>query len=343
MKYLVGLSGGVDSACGAYLLREQGHEVIGAAVRMHEYTDLRGAEAVAEALGIPFVVLDARERFQRRVVEPFMDAYLRAETPNPCVFCNPAVKFGALCDYAAAQGLDRVSTGHYCRILRKNGRSYVRRAADAGKDQSYVLWGLTQEQLALLEMPLASLTKSAIRVLAERLRLPCAAAPESQEICFIPDHDYAAFIEARRGRLPEGNFIDAQGNVLGRHRGILHYTIGQRKGLGIALGRPMFVSAISAADNTVTLSDAGGEYRSSLTATGLVFQKMEPCASGTFRAAVKIRYAAAPAPCTVRISDGRAEALFDEPVRAVTPGQSAVFYDGEDILLGGLIDGIQQK
>jgi len=339
MNILVGMSGGIDSTCAAYLLKQQGHHVEGAAVKMHEYTDLDGACRAAEALGIPLHILDWRQTFQQAVVEPFMEEYIAGRTPNPCVFCNPAVKFQSLCAFAEEKGFDRISTGHYCAVGQENGRYFLRRAADLRKDQSYVLWGLTQRQLALLHLPLAGREKESLRALAAELNFPCADQPESQEICFIPDHDYAAFIEARRGKLPEGNFVDAAGNIVGRHKGILHYTVGQRKGLGLSLGRPVFISAINPAANTITVADAGGEYAPSMTVGALNFQKLPPESTGEIRARVKVRYSAQPAACTLKLSGQRAEAVFDAPVRAVTPGQSAVFYamESEDILAGGII------
>lgn len=342
MKILLGMSGGLDSTYAAYLMREQGWEVEGAVLQMHDYTEIEDARASAQAVGIPFHVIDCRERFARCVQEPFIDEYLCGRTPNPCILCNRDVKFAALYEYAMSHGFDRIGTGHYSRIVCEDGRYAVHCADDAKKDQSYVLWRLTQEQLAVIHTPLASLCKDDIRQKAEALGFSAAHKKESQEICFIPDHDYAAYITARRGNAPEGDFVDRNGKIVGRHRGILHYTVGQRKHLGIALGEPVYVSAIDPETNRVYLAQAGGEYTDSMEVSALNFQRLDPeHLPDTIDAAVRIRYSSPMIPAHVTFrseADGVcASVRFDAPVRAVTPGQSAVFYADGTILFGGFI------
>ncbi len=338
MKILLGLSGGLDSTYAAHVLREQGHEVVGASVIMHEYTDVTSAKESAEAVGVPHITLDAREAFKERVIARFLADYTAGRTPNPCVECNPAVKFAALCDYAEENGFDAVSTGHYASVLRENGRCFIRRADDGSKDQSYVLWRLTQKQLSMLYLPLAGMKKSDIREKASALGYKAADAKESQEICFIPDDDYVGYIERALGKtFPEGDFLDENGAIIGRHKGLIRYTVGQRKGLG-AFGQPMFVSRLDPEDNTVTLVPAGGEFASSMTVNELNFGKLPPMAEGTLDATVKVRYSAKPVPCRIEFAEDRATVAFLAPVRAVTPGQSAVFYEGSDLLFGGIIE-----
>ncbi|MDD6799155.1 MAG: tRNA 2-thiouridine(34) synthase MnmA [Firmicutes bacterium] len=337
MNVLIGLSGGLDSTYAAYRLKNEGHSVTGASVVMHDYTDTGAAEKAAQEVGIPFVKIDMRGTFEKEVIDPFCRAYINAYTPNPCVMCNPAVKFAALYDYAQKHNFDRIATGHYARIGCENGRFFISTADDDSRDQSYVLWGLSQEQLSMLFFPLSSMKKTDIRADAERLGLSAAEAKESREICFIPSNNYAEYIEKRMNTsFPPGDFIDDSGKKVGEHKGIIHYTIGQRKGLGLAMNGHVFVTDIDPVSNTVTVSRAGNEYSDRAMLCGLRFQKLAP-ANETYRAEVKIRYAARPVPAEVTIQNDSAEVLFTEPVRAVTPGQSAVFYDGGDLLFGGII------
>ena len=337
MKIILGLSGGLDSTYAAHVLKEQGHEVLGASVIMHEYTDVTSAIEAAEAVGIPHVTIDAREAFRQRVVARFLTDYTAGRTPNPCVECNPAVKFEALCRYAEENGYDAVSTGHYASVLSENGRYFLRQADDGSKDQSYVLWRLTQKQLSRLYLPLAGMKKSDIREKASALGYKAAEAKESQEICFIPDDDYVGYIRRATGKtFPEGDFLDESGKVIGRHKGLIRYTVGQRKGLG-AFGQPMFVSRLDPEKNTVTLVPAGGEFASSMTVSELNFGKLPPMTDGGLSATVKVRYSAKPVPCRIVFMGDTASVTFEAPVRAVTPGQSAVFYEGGDVLFGGII------
>ena len=344
-KLLVGMSGGLDSTYAAYYLKENGFSVEGACLRMTEETDTAEARRAAEQVGISLHILDAREEFSRFVQTPFAESYARGETPNPCVECNRHVKIELLCRFAREHGFDHVSTGHYASVLRDDasGRYFVRRGTDHRKDQSYMLWRLTQEQLSMLVTPLWDMEKADIRAEAARLGFTSANAKESQDICFLPDGDYIPFVESRLGTFPPGDFIDETGRAVGRHAGIIRYTVGQRKGLGIALGHPVFVTRIDPVRNTVHLAPSGMEYADTAAVRDPVFQKLPPetLRAGT-RLRVKIRYAAQPAEAEVLTFAGdRLTVRFAEPQRAVTPGQSAVFYgegkDAEDILLGGTI------
>lgn len=339
MRILVGLSGGLDSTYAAYLLKKAGHDVVGASVLMHDFTDTSCAEKSAADVGIPYIKINCKERFEKYVVENFINEYSCGRTPNPCVECNPYVKFHALCSYAENNGFDKVSTGHYSSVIYENGRYFISRASFDGKDQSYVLWKLSQKQLSMLYLPLSELCKNQIRDNALSLGFESAKAPESQENCFIPDNDYVSFIKSRTMQsFPEGDFIDKNGKIIGKHKGILNYTVGQRKGLGVAFGEPMFVSSINAEKNTVILVRSGEEFFGSMTVSQLNFQKLSPKENYEMTAQVKVRYSAKPTPCKLYFEKNSLKVLFDSPIRAVTPGQSAVFYDGNDILLGGIID-----
>ncbi len=337
-KILLGMSGGLDSTYSVVALREQGYEVIGAVLKMSDETDLSAAQTAARELDVPLHTVDCTERFREIVIGDFLHEYAAARTPNPCVICNRYVKIEMLCELARELGISRVATGHYADIGRsEDGRFYIRAAADVRKDQSYVLWRLTQEQLSMLAFPLSSREKREVRDLASELSLPNADAKESQEICFIADDDYVAYVENALGKFPEGDFVDGDGKIVGRHRGIIHYTIGQRKGLGLSMGRPVFVSAIDPEQGTVTVSDEEKIFTTRLVCDTLNFQRLGPMRSGSIRAAGKIRYGARAISATVCFDGDRAEVFFDTPVRAVTPGQSAVFYDGEGVLFGGII------
>ena len=340
MHYLVGISGGLDSTLAAASLLENGHQVSGAVLRFSEHTDLTAARLAAAELGIDLHEIDCEQRFDRIVKDYFATSYALGRTPNPCVVCNRHVKIPLLCDLATTLGCDRVITGHYAEILHlENGRYAVKCGDDRKKDQSYMLWGLSQEHLALLEFPLAHDKKDDLRQKAVEKHLSAAASKESMDICFLPDGNYADFVQARKGQSAPGNFIDKDGRVLGRHNGIVHYTVGQRKGLGIALGQPAFVSRIDPVANTVTLVFAGDEYSSEMKLGHLNFQSIAPCddlACDNWK--VKIRYAAQPVPASVKIEGDVATVRFPTPVRAITPGQSAVFYDENDtIVFGGFI------
>lgn len=327
-KVVLGLSGGVDSAVAAALLKKE-YDVTGLYLDIGAETGEDDARAVAEALGIAFRVRDIRRELEEKVCVPFAASYLRGETPNPCIMCNPSVKFAALLDEAEVLAADYIATGHYARV--KNGRVYK---GQPSNDQSYMLCRLTQAQRELLLLPLGDFEKSEVRALAQKLGLAVAQKPDSMEICFIPDDDYAAFIEARGDFPPEGNFVDEMGKILGRHRGIHRYTLGQRRGLGISAERRIFVSAIRPDTNEIVLSDGAGLFVNSLRAGNLVMHCDTP---RQFRCAVKVRHSKAEHPATVTLCGDSAAVCFDAPVRAPTAGQSAVFYDGDCVIGTGLI------
>ena len=343
MKILLGMSGGVDSSYAAEILKRNGLDVEGAVLVMHGETDTEGAQEAAKKTGIPLHVIDCRAEFEREVADYFVREYASGRTPNPCTVCNRAVKFHKLCEYATENGFDKIATGHYADIGCENGRFFIKKGADEKKDQSYMLWSLTQNQLSMLHLPLSSLTKAEIKTKAAELGVQAAGKPESQDICFLPNGSYVDFVRSRFGDkyadvAKEGDFIDHDGNVLGRHAGIINYTVGQRRGLGIALGKRMFVSAIDPEKNTVTLMPDGGSYSRKARISSLNYQKMNaPTDVGvTVNADIKVRYAAKPVPAKVTFSGDTAEIEFAEPIRAITPGQSAVAYDGDDVLFGGI-------
>jgi len=341
MHYLVGISGGLDSTLAAANLLDAGHTVTGAVLQFSDNTDLAAAERAAEELGIPLHKIDCRAEFKKIVKHYFAQSYAKGHTPNPCVVCNRYLKIKLLCDLAEEFGCDKIITGHYADIVyTENGRYAVSQSENRKKDQSYMLWGLTQKQLSLLEFPLAHADKQNLRQKAAERNFSSATAKESMDICFLPGGNYADFVESIVGKSTPGNFVDRNGKVLGRHKGIIHYTVGQRKGLGIALGQPAFVSKIDPVKNTVTLVFAGEEYANRMTVEELVFQSLpETDCFESDTLFVKIRYAAEPVPCKVKITGSVATVLFASPARAVTPGQSAVFYDKDGVIaFGGFIE-----
>ena len=336
MNVLIGMSGGIDSTYAAYLLKSHGHYVEAAALKMSEHTDIEAAAESAENLNIKLNVIDCTNIFDTYIIQNFINEYSAGRTPNPCVMCNRYVKIQSLYEYAVNNGFDKIATGHYAFIKNNNGRYYAERAADIKKDQSYVLWQLTQRQLEYFITPLAALTKDHIRNEAKNLRFKAAEKAESQEICFIPDKNYAGYIEKIKGVYLSGNFVDKNGKIIGRHKGIIHYTVGQRKGLGISSDNPLYITKIDPAENTIVLDEHGSEYGDYLEAQDLSFQYLPPDTE-SFIAEVKIRYAAAPVPADVIIKNNIAAVRLKSPVRAITPGQSAVFYSGDKLLCGGII------
>ena len=337
------MSGGIDSTFAAHRLMSLGHEVAGAVIDMHEYSDMSAAKNAADALGIPLYIINCRKRFEERVIENFISEYRCGRTPNPCVVCNSEVKFECLLDFALENAFDAIATGHYARICRfgsgEEVRYYLSDSRDAKKDQTYMLWRLSQRVLSHLALPLSDFTKEDVRAEVRSLGLVSLDRADSQEICFIPDNDHGAFIRERIGELPEGDFVDKEGRILGRHKGIVNYTVGQRKGLGIALGARAFICDINPETNRITLSTEVGES-SAFSVSGVVFSGICPRAfPAEYRLLVKHRYQAARTMATVVFyDDGRADVYLDSPVKSVTPGQSAVFYLDDTLAAGGFID-----
>lgn len=351
-KLLMAMSGGVDSAVAALLLKDK-YDLTGITMSLWSENGLlpdstecipdkniEDAKAVAKILGFPHVSLSLGESFRRCVVDRFISDYRNGATPNPCVECNRQIKFGKLFEVADEMGIPYLATGHYARIVRTDdGKYLLKQAADSSKDQSYFLWSIKKERLPFIIFPLGEMTKPMIRNMAAEHGLPVASRSDSQDICFIPDGDYAAFIQRYDGQgFCEGNFVDKDGNILGRHQGIEHYTIGQRKGLGIALGIPMFVGGKNVADNTVTLCSDSELYSDTLTARSINLLTEHTLDQPT-RLNVKIRYRHTPATATVqRIDEDRISVHFDIPQRAIAKGQSAVLYDSDTVVGGGIIE-----
>ncbi len=337
MRILVGMSGGVDSTYAALRLLQEGHAVEGAVVLMHEHTEIGEAQSAADSLGIPLHIIDARARFNNIVVTNFVDEYRRARTPNPCIICNSEVKFRELLDYALSSGFDMIATGHYAEVVKTEYGYAVKRAADSKKDQTYMLWRLPQDVLSHLVFPLSKLSKDFIRRDSAEHGIFAANKRDSQEICFIPSGDHADYILQHSGPVPHGSFIDRSGTCIGEHNGIIGYTVGQRKGLGISLGARAFITHINADTNEITV-DTEPALTSHVIIENPVYSGMSREAlSEEKRLSVKLRYQAPPVPCTVTLQGDGIHITLDSPARSVTPGQSAVLYDGDVIALGGFI------
>src|SRR5471030_2626624 len=354
MRIVVLFRSGVDSSVAAALLAEQGHEVIGLSMQLYDQSegqtsfgsccsidDLHDARRVAAAINIPHYIVNFEREFEKKVIANFVDEYAAGRTPLPCAHCNSDLKFATLAERARGFGADAVATGHYARVERDaNGRQRLRRGVDAGKDQSYFLFSLTQAQLACAVFPVGDLPKDDVRAYARERGLPVADKPDSQEICFIPDNDYRTFVtksvpEAAR----EGVFVDERGLVLGSHAGIHRFTVGQRKGLGLSspTAAPMYVLALRPADQQVIVGPKASLEQTRLTASGVNWLAEEP--EGTLRVAAQIRHHHRAAPAAVRsLGEARAEVLFDEPQLAIAPGQAVVFYEGDAVIGGGWID-----
>ncbi|MDX9887642.1 MAG: tRNA 2-thiouridine(34) synthase MnmA [Anaerovoracaceae bacterium] len=342
-KVILGLSGGVDSTAAALLLKEKGLEVIGLFLDMtgKSNVEMKSAQQAAKELQIPFVYRDASKEFSDKVVENFTQEYSCGRTPNPCVICNPLVKFQLLLDVADQMNAAFIATGHYARTYFDEDLSawFIRRGANKKKDQSYTLYRLPQKVISRLIMPLGDIShKDDVRALVREKDLSNAGLRDSQEICFIGKGDnYISFLESKGIKSQPGNFIDEEGNILGPHKGIIYYTIGQKKGLGGSFGRPMYVNRINTEDNTIVLSkDEQDLFKYRVVSKDNIFN----IPFEGLRVDAKLRYAAKPAPAFIRpIEDNKIEAIFDEPQRAPTPGQSIVFYLGDFVLGGGIIEG----
>jgi tRNA-specific 2-thiouridylase len=348
------MSGGVDSSVAAALLAEAGHEVIGLSMQLYDQRqgdsgfgsccsldDLHDAGRVARRLNIPHYIVNFEREFQRTVVSNFVSEYVAGRTPIPCSHCNSDLKFATLLERSLAYGAEVVATGHYARISvdEQTGRLLLRRGLDASKDQSYFLFSLTQEQLSRASFPVGGLSKDAVRDAARRFGLPVAEKPDSQEICFVPDGDYAAFIERATGNRESGGAIVSQsGEVLGSHNGVHRFTIGQRRGLGVGAAEPLYVLHLRPAERTVVVGPRAGLERTSLTASQVNWIAGRP-PSGPLRVRAQIRHRHQPAAGTVApLDDHRASMAFDAPVTAVTPGQAVVFYSDDVVVGGGWID-----
>ncbi len=334
-QILVAMSGGVDSAVSVMLLKAQGYCVAGATMLLqpHGLAEAEAAQKSAEALGIEFYLFDWQETFRREVVEPFCRVYTQGGTPNPCIFCNKALKFGAFLDKALDLGFDGIATGHYARIFSTEDGYQVCTAKDPGKDQTYMLYQLTPRQLPHILFPMGDYTKEEARTMAAEAGLPAAKKSDSQDICFIPDGDYLAFLKQQGIQPQTGRFIGPGNEDLGPHKGLEAYTIGQRRGLDVAYGSRIYVTGKQGAD--VLLGPNEALFSSEVTVTDVNYLMTAPTAP--FRAQVKLRYTAKPAPCTITPTGAGAALLFDQPQRAVTSGQAAVFYDGDRLLGGGTI------
>jgi tRNA-specific 2-thiouridylase len=348
-KVVVGMSGGVDSSVTAYLLKEQGYDVIGITMQVwpedEEFEEREGgccstssvedARRVAYKLDIPFYVMNFKDVFKEKVIEPFIDEYLMGQTPNPCIACNKFIKFDAFLKKAKALGADYIATGHYANIYEENGRYLLKRSKDDKKDQTYVLYNMTQHQLKHTLMPCGDYNKERIREIAKEIGLNVHNKKDSEEICFIPDNDHGAYIKRERPEnVKGGNFVDIRGNVLGKHKGLAYYTIGQRKGLGLALGKPVFVNDIRPNTNEVVLGSEDDIFKNELIAGKLNFITFDKLKE-PIKVLAKIRYSAKATKAIVYpYGEDKVRVVFENNVRAITKGQSVVFYN-EDLLVGG--------
>ncbi len=352
-KAMIAMSGGVDSSVAAYLINKEGYETAGATMKLHSDAteaqreasccsseDIEIARSVAEKLGMPFYVYNYSEDFKESVISRFVDAYRNARTPNPCIDCNRYIKFDGLIKKAIELGFDYVVTGHYAIVeySEEKGRYLLRKAADETKDQSYVLYSLSQEQLSHILFPLGSMSKDEARKIAEEQGFINFDKPDSQDICFVPDGDYAKFIEDWCGfRFENGNFVDLEGNIIAQHKGIINYTIGQRKGLGIAAKAPYYVVGKNLETNEVILGSNDDLFSKELTATDVNFISIDK-PTEPIRVKAKVRYKQKETEATLTpLPDGNVSVVFDEPQRAIASGQAVVFYDGDIVVGGGTI------
>lgn len=337
IRVLIGMSGGIDSSVSAHLLKEMGYEVVGVFMHLHNIDEEArdSAKEMANFLDIEFHVIDYRKEFKDKIISPFIEEYLRAKTPNPCIMCNELIKFGKMNELRKDFSCEKISTGHYAKIIKEKGSYGLYKGNDKKKDQSYFLYRIDKNLLPDIIFPLGDYEKSEVKKIAEELGFPVYKKPESQEICFVPEDDFPKFIECSLGRsFKEGDIIDEVGNIIGIHKGIERYTIGQRKGLGVALGYKAFVSEIDPIKRTITLAREDSLLKSEVVATNINFLEEVP---DIFRAKAKIRYSIETHPCLVRREEEKIIVSFDDHVRAPTRGQSIVLYDEERVIGGGII------
>ena len=350
-KALIAMSGGVDSSVTAYIMKQKGYDCLGVTFRMFDKADplfgfdaadadkdIADAKAVCDKIGIPFISFDVSDRFRKHVIDNFVNTYEKGGTPNPCVECNKHIKFAILNEIANEYDCDVIVTGHYAKVDRENDRYFIRKADDEKKDQSYFLYSLSQKQLKKVVYPLSELTKEEARVIAEENGFVTAHKKDSQDTCFISGNDYVDFIHRiTKKTYPKGNFINTNGDILGTHNGIINYTIGQRKGLGIALGAPAYVKSKNISANTVTLSSNEELFEREVIAEKFNFMAIKGIGD-SLRCTAKIRYAHKGADATVtQIDNNTVKIVFDEPQRAPAKGQSVVLYDNDKVLGGGTI------
>lgn len=353
-KVVVGMSGGVDSSVAAYLLQKEGYDVVGVTMQIWQDEDIDDvqenggccglsavddARRIANALGIPYYVMNFKEDFKEHVIDYFVEEYKNGRTPNPCIACNRYVKWESLLHRSLAIGADYIATGHYAKVIQlPNGRYALEQSKTIKKDQTYALYNLTQDQLSKTLMPVGDYTKDEIRKIAEDISVRMANKPDSQEICFVPDDDYAGFIKDYSGdTFEKGNFVDMNGKVLGRHKGIIHYTIGQRKGLNLNLGRPGFVVDINPETREIVIGTNDDVFSRGCIIDRINLMSIE-AVEGTMEFSAKVRYSHQPAKCKIRmLDDDRMEVIFEEKQRAITPGQALVIYDERVVVGGGTI------
>ena len=349
---MIGMSGGVDSSVAAFLLKEQGYDVIGVTMQIWQEEEeivqeenggccglsaVDDARRVAQMLEIPHYVMNFRQDFKEKVIDYFCDEYLNARTPNPCIACNRYVKWESLLKRCLDIGADYIATGHYAQVIKlDNGRYSLKRSKTLAKDQTYALYNLTQNQLSKTLMPVGQYTKDEIRRIAEEIGLPVAKKPDSQDICFVED-DYGKFIEENTGvEIPKGNFVDTRGNVLGQHKGIIYYTVGQRRGLGLSLKQPGYVVKVDKDTNEVIIGTKEDLFSDVLYGNQVNFMSI-PKLDGKMKVNAKIRYNSPEVPCEITmVEDDKIKVEFEQPQRAVTPGQAVVFYQ-DDIVIGGAV------
>lgn len=350
-RALIAMSGGVDSSLAALLMKEKGYECIGCTMKLYEnedagiektktccsLDDVEDARNVACLLDMPFYVFNFTERFRTQVIDRFVQSYEEGRTPNPCIDCNRYMKFDKLYERAKLMGCEYIVTGHYARIEKEDGKFFLKKALDETKDQTYVLYTLTQDQLAHTMFPLGNLTKRTVRNIAEKNGFINANKPDSQDICFVPDGDYASVIEKYTGRIcMPGNFVDTEGNIMGQHKGIIHYTLGQRKGLGIAAGKPVYVCEIRPQTREVVLGNPEDLMSRDVYVSDFNWISGN-APGGRIRCTAKVRYRQSEQPAVLSVEGDIVHIVFDQPQRAITPGQAAVVYDGDVVLGGGTI------